>query len=357
MRPSTRRVVLFVTAISTFSAGCGDDDAVATDAAVSPDSGARDSGTATDSGPARDAGPRVDAGPMMPGDLPSGDTGIASRHPGDVGIGADSDVLYADDFESYADDTGLDANWNDGVYGNVRIATEAANVFAGAKALEFTVPMQDAELSNTVARRVSPEQDVVFLRYYSRYDPTFDVLGSSHNGGGISAHYYMSGMATPGVPADGMNKFLIEFEAWRGEAADPNPGSLNVYIYHPAQRDVYGDHFFPHGEVLPITSIPGDFGPDFIPRTNLVPERGRWYSYEVMLLANTPGMRDGRVAFWVDGVLAADFRNLRLRDIASLKIDRFNLSLHIGSNTAGVTRKYYDNVVAATSYIGPVFGG
>ena len=39
-----------------------------------------------------------------------------------------------------------------------------------------------------------------------------------------------------------------------------------------------------------------------------------------------------------------------------LKIDRFNLSLHIGSNTAGEMRKWYDNVVAATSYIGPVVG-
>jgi len=24
------------------------------------------------------------------------------------------------------------------------------------------------------------------------------------------------------------NKFLTEFERWRGEASDPNPGSLNI---------------------------------------------------------------------------------------------------------------------------------
>jgi hypothetical protein len=73
-----------------------------------------------------------------------------------------------------------------------------------------------------------------------------------------------------------------------------------------------------------------------------------------MVQANTPGSRDGRITFWLDGVLTADFPNLRFRDVASLKIDRFQLSFHIGSNPKGETRKWYDNVVAAKSYIGPV---
>ena len=75
-----------------------------------------------------------------------------------------------------------------------------------------------------------------------------------------------------------------------------------------------------------------------------------------MVQANTPGQRNGRIAFWLDGKLLADFPNLRLRDVDTLKIDRFGLSFHIGSNPAGATKKWYDNVVAASSYIGPVFG-
>lgn len=320
-----------------------------------------DGGRRRDSGsdPRRDSGsdPGRDSGTMLPtGDLPSGDMGIAARHPGDVGISGDPAVIYADDFESYGDAGDLDENWNGGVYHQVRIAREAENVFAGSQALEFTSPRQSEELSNGVARTLGEEQDVLFLRFYSRFDGSFDVVGSSHNGGGISAHYYIDGRATPGIPADGMNKFLIEFECWRGEDADPNPGNLNVYIYHPEQRSMWGDHFFPDGTVLPFTSMPGDFGDEFVARPNRVPELGRWYAYELMLRANTPGMRDGRIALWLDGELIADFQNLRLRDVASLKIDRFNLSLHIGSNTRSETRKWYDNVVAATEYIGPVFG-
>src|SRR5436190_23025183 len=34
--------------------------------------------------------------------LPEGNTGIASRYPDDIGIAADTDVIFADDFESYA---------------------------------------------------------------------------------------------------------------------------------------------------------------------------------------------------------------------------------------------------------------
>jgi hypothetical protein len=164
----------------------------------------------------------------------------------------------------------------------------------------------------------------------------------------------MGNMATPGVPADGTNKFLANLENWRGEAATPSPGDLNIYLYHPEQRSQWGDHFFPNGDVSPNTSIKFTYGPGFVSRPNLIQDLDRWYCYEYMLMANTPGARDGRIAVWLDGVLVADFPGLRLRDIASLKIDRFGLSFHIGSNPNGQARKWYDNVVAAKSYIGPV---
>jgi len=73
-----------------------------------------------------------------------------------------------------------------------------------------------------------------------------------------------------------------------------------------------------------------------------------------MVKANTPGQRDGRIAMWMDGSLIADFPNLRLRDVPELRIDRFGLSLYIASNSKRENRMWLDNVVAATSYIGPV---
>ncbi len=330
---------------------CGGDDAGIMDADVADGRDARDTADVSD---AHETPADVETDGAVP-PLPEGNSGISAGYPGDLNIASDSDVIFADDFENYSVPDDLWGRW-DNVFqmSQTRLATDAANVFAGAQSLEFTVPQQDAELSNAVVKFVSPERDVLFLRYYSRFDPGFDVIGSSHNGSTISAHYEVDGNPTPGIPADGYNKFLAAFECWRGEAATPNPGDLNVYIYHPGQRSEWGDHFFPTGLVMPNTSLPYDFGPAFVPRDDMVPELGRWYAYEFMVQANTVGRADGRIACWVDGVLIADFPNLELRYVATLTIDRFNLSLHVGSNTLAVARKWYDNVVAATRYLGPM---
>ncbi|HVU06069.1 MAG TPA: hypothetical protein VHE30_30170 [Polyangiaceae bacterium] len=292
------------------------------------------------------------------GALPEGDRGIAAKHPGDVGIGSDPDVIFADDFESYpttAQGPEVNQVW-DAVYQNqyVSIATASDDVHGGKQALEFTLPQETTELSDGADKVLTEEEDVLFLRYYGKFESPFDVVGSSHNGASISAHYFQGNTATPGVPADGTNKFLVNLENWRGDASTPSPGQLNVYVYHPEQRSQYGDHFYPTGLVNPNTSIPFDFGPDFVSRPDVIPELDRWYCYEYMVKANTPGQRDGRIAIWLDGKLVADFGNLRLRDVASLKIDRFGLSFHIKENPNGETHKWYDDVVAARSYIGPI---
>jgi len=342
MQRRLARGVTWVWAFASLS-GCGAGD-------IAP----RDGGNSATADAADPAGPDGgDAGDSDAWTPPGPHDGIAADYPGDVGIGSDPRVLFADDFESYANADGRYAKWDD-VYHVVRIATESENVFAGSQSLELTSPQQTEELSNTVAKVLTEEQDVVFLRYYSKYESTFDITGSSHNGGGISAHYYVDGQATPGVPANGTNKFLISYENWRDDSGTASPGELNIYIYHPEQRDNYGDHFFPDGTVLPFSSEPGNFGDDFVPRPNVIPELDRWYCYEVMLQANTPGERDGRITCWLDGEVIADFPNLRLRDIDTLTIDRFSLSLHSRANPAGETKKWYDNVIVATSYIGPM---
>ena len=73
-----------------------------------------------------------------------------------------------------------------------------------------------------------------------------------------------------------------------------------------------------------------------------------------MVKANTVGRRDGRIACWVDGKLIADFPNLRLRDVEDLKIDWFGVGLYMSPNTIRANKKWFDDVVAATSYIGPI---
>lgn len=294
---------------------------------------------------------------QAPDALPEGNNGIAKNYPNDTGIANDVSVIYADDFESYSNISGLTSRgkWNEAYHTeDIRIATEAGNYYSGAKALEFTIPKTNTEISNTLMKYINPTQDVVFIRFYTKYNDAFNVLGSSHNGSTISSSYWDGPGSGPGIKADGYNKFLISMEAGRELSGTANPGLLNIYIYHPEQRDVWGDHFFPSGRVIPFDSQPGDFGPYFVPRPETIPDLNRWYEYEIMLKANTPGKRDGRIAFWVDGELAADFLNMRLRDTTDLKIDKVSIDLHIKSNTSAIAKKWYDNVVIATSYIGPL---
>jgi len=305
-------------------------------------------------------GTAVSAGevPAPPAKLPEGDSGIAAKYPGDTGIEKDPAVVFADGFEGYSKPSDLGKRW-DYVFhdGNMRIVEEAENLYSGKKALECAVP-KGAELSVGIGKVLKEERDVLFLRFYSKFEKGFDITGarSTHNGGTISAHYHRNGNATPGERADGRNKFLANYEneSVYSEAGTPSPGKLNVYCYHPEQRDNYGDHFFPTGKIMPNTSKPGNFGKDFIARPDFVPELGRWYCYEFMVKANKVGQRDGRIACWVDGKLVADFTNMRLRDVETLEIDHFGIGLFIAKAELRANKKWYDNVVAATSYIGPV---
>jgi hypothetical protein len=284
-----------------------------------------------------------------------GGAGIAAKYPGDVGIENDPNVVFADDFETYAQVSDLIPNWDGIDYADtrVRIVTDSANVFHGSQALELELPQSDTEVTAGIKKLLSEQRDVLFLRYYLKYGTNF--VRTNHNGSTISAHFFIDGdQATPGIPADGTNKFLAALETERGDSDPfPSPGRLNIYIYHPEQRSQWGDHFFPTGEVMPYSPEAFDFGPDFVSRPDVVPDLDRWYCYEYMVKANTPGQRDGRVTVWLDGDVVADFGNLRLRDIDTLKIDLFILGMS-SITSAGEQTKWQDSLVAATSYIGPM---
>jgi hypothetical protein len=286
---------------------------------------------------------------QSPSPLPSGNNGIAARYPNDTNIASDPNVIFFDDFESYTSSSQLSNNYSN-IYQlqYVNLTTTPANVFSGHQALEERIPANTTDVANAVVKTISPTQDTVFVRVYNKFTAGYNVSGSEHNGIVISSQY-----CCPGVPANGTNKWYVDMENSRDQVS-ANPGFTNSYVYSPEQRDVYGDHWFPDGTVLPFSNIPGNFGPYFVPRPNFIPDLNRWYSYELMVKANTPGLRDGRVAQWIDGNLIADFQNVRLRDVSTLKIDAVELDMYVQAFSSTDTVKWYDNVVIATSYIGPM---
>ena len=288
---------------------------------------------------------RISAAPPP---LPEGKTGLARRYPGDMNIENDPNVIFADNFESYTTVAQMIGKWyRCGKPAYAKITMAPGTVYSGLRALQFTLPQSTTEIVNAAVKDITPTRDVLFARVYTKFDSTYNVPGSNHNGITISANY-----PGPGTKPNGRNffLFLLQNNMW---ANAPAPGYSQLYVYHPEQRSNWGDLWFPDGRILPNILIPSNFGPYFVPRPNFVPLRNRWYCYELMVKANTAGRRDGRAAFWIDGKLIADFQNLRMRDINTLKIDRVQLTLQ-AKTCARLTRKWYDNLVVAKSYIGPL---
>jgi hypothetical protein len=85
-------------------------------------------------------------------------------------------------------------------------------------------------------------------------------------------------------------------------------------------------------------------------------QKDRWICAEFMLRHNTPGQSDGEQAFWIDGRLLGHWTGINWRKTESLKANALTLESYVTDrwtkNTTNVV--YFDNVVIAREYIGPV---
>ncbi len=288
--------------------------------------------------------------------LPEGE-GLAAKYPGDAGLANDPAVVFADDFEE-AEGIVLEPagphrtghRW-DQAWGLVRLTQDPEGVHSGRQAIRVT---HSWPRSHGAEKHFDPGYDRLFLRYYMKYHK--DYPGCHHTG--MALFGAMPGInlgSSTGVRPDGRNHFTMLVDTMppssgEGFSTEP-PGYVDIYCYHMDQGRKWGDILYPTGDVYPAENK-GMYGPDFVPRPNLMAERGRWHCYELMVQCNTPGERDGRVAFWLDGKLAGDFPNLRLRSIPSLKINYVIIVSYSSSVRPNVTH-WYDDIVAATEYIGP----
>lgn len=290
---------------------------------------------------------------MLP-ELPEG-LGLAARYPGDLGIADDPAVVFADGFEEL-DDVVIEAGsyeqrgkrW-DGARGLLRITQESENVHSGRQALEISHRSRPPR-SHGAEKNLPSGCEVLFVRYYLKYHRDFP--GLHHSGMAISG--FPEGVPTgesTGVRPNGRNHFTVGIDAVMRGPEETSPGVLEIGCYHMDQGRKWGDLLFPTGEVHPPRNR-WLLAHDFTPRPHVTPERGRWYCYELMVKVNTPRERDGRVAFWVDGRLAGDFPNLRLRSTPILKANRINIYTY-SSRLQPHATLWYDDIVAATAYVGP----
>lgn len=279
--------------------------------------------------------------------LPSGDSGIASRYVGDASIENDAAVLFFDGFDSYTANSQLTSsgNWNN-YFQSSNILLDTSQHSSGTKSLRFRMPSTKPEVSNAIVKTINPARDTLFLRAYTNFAANYAGINSAHNGLRISANY-----TGPGTKPNGNNFMLVELQ--QVNYGEGEPGKTHVYVYHPEQNDSYGENWYPSGRTTNGNGPDGGFGPYFIARAETIPSRGKWICFELMVQLNTVGQRDGRIAVWQDGALIADWQNVRFRDSTSVKLDEIQLE-NGGQGSTQINDKWYDNVVIATSYIGPM---
>lgn len=208
------------------------------------------------------------------------------------------------------------------------------------------MPSTGSEVSNAIVKTINPGRDTLFLRAYTKFAPNYAGINSAHNGLRISANY-----TGPGTKPNGRNFMLVELQ--QVDYGEGSPGKTHIYVYHPEQKDNYGENWYPSGRTTNGDGPDGKFGPHFVARPETIPPRGQWICFELMVQLNTVGQRDGRVAVWQDGTLIADWQNIRFRDSTSVRLDEIQLE-NGGQRSTQINDKWYDNVVVATSYIGPI---
>jgi len=309
------------------------------------------------------------------GRLPEG-PGLAARYAGDQGIARDRDVLFADDFQS-GTLAEIVKRWGSAQNPQgkaLELVDDGPIGVPGQRALQVTArPGQDTggHLYTRLARGV----DLAFARFYVKFPKEAGYVHHFvHFGGYRPATPWPQGGA--GERPRGDDRFTVGIEPFGENGRVPPPGIWNFYTYWHEMK-ISADGRYWGNALRPVQTQP-------------VPV-DRWQCVEVMIKLNRdPQARDGELALWLDGKLAAHlrpgtprgrwtglgfqllqrggepFEGFSWRTSTELKINFFWL-LHYVTPEAlrrnkvqpieQPNRVRFDHVVVATRYVGPVQPG
>lgn len=298
--------------------------------------------------------------------LPEGHNGIASRYRGDEGIAADPAVIFVETFDEGSIDA-IAGRWDTADGRDIMtLSTDVPEGSADDASLLLTHKGGEGT-GGQLYRRLLPGHDVVFARFYVKFDP--DCAPIHHFGtqlGGFNPPTpWPQGGA--GERPDGSKRFTTGVEPF-GET-----WSWDFYTYWQGMH-VHGD-----GRYWGTPFLSGVDGPPV--------ERGRWICVEMMVKTNDPATdSNGEQAFWIDGRLwrvdgqvvshigqgfpkgrwtggwwhpdAAEqdaFEGFQWRSTADLAANYVWAYLYITKAPVGhISKVWFDNIVVAGGYIGPI---
>jgi len=259
---------------------------------------------------------------------------IAARYAGDRGIGEDPNVIVFTDFESAA----WRKDWSGGRRTTVSVVgADAERGFEPwrGKALRIKVSKgghYGASLQYEFKKKTGSEPEEIYFRYYLRFGDDWDP----QRGGklpGIGGTYGRAGWG--GRPSDGRNGWSARGQ-FNGRRDGRTP--IGFYCYHADMKGRYGSSWIWQNDKRGYL------------------ENNRWYCIEQYAKMNTPGKNDGVLRGWVDGELAFEKTDVRMRDADHLKIESIWINIYHGGTWPAPSddHLFIDNIVVAKRYIGPM---
>jgi predicted amidohydrolase len=306
--------------------------------------------------------------------------GIAAKYPGDRGIEHDPRVVFAENFEEPSLDA-LKTRWEQMQKAEIMAFSEDVSPASGGKrSLQLTHVGGEGN-GGHLYRTFKPGYDKLYARFYVKFDR--DCAPIHHFGTNMGGYNpptpWPQGGA--GLRPAGDKTFTIGVEPF---------GESWVWDYYTYWCDMEGSP--PRGQT---------WGNSFIRDPGLKVERDRWICVELMVKLNDVGDTNGALALWIDGKPVSHlgkgypkgkwvydkfspgedgegirwnpatsgperfsvppggrpFPGFRWRTVPELNLNYLWVYLYITHAPPGhKSRVWYDDIVVATEYIGPVQG-
>ena len=223
--------------------------------------------------------------------------GLASRYPGDKGIGRDPAVVFHDDFEAGEvgkkwDEVSVRRLRNATAQAPALVAETDAAIARGTRSARAALH-KDSHSDVSLFKRFSPGFDELYMRHYVRYGPDYGYHG--HGGSGFKADWGKGAFRGAGKAPDGDKFYWATLEPiGRPDRGWGPPGALIFYAYWWKMK--------PDGR--------GNFwGNWFQPQPDHIPPLQAWTCVEWHVKANAAAQENGELDGWINGRKCGEFRN------------------------------------------------
>jgi len=318
------------------------------------------------------------------GALPEG-AGLSAKYPGDKGIEGDDAVVFVENFDEDTLEAML-TRWSDKKNSDtMAFSADIPAESPGGKSLQITATRGKND-GGHLFNVFKPGYEQLFARFYVKFSADHGYLHHFIKlQGAIDPPPYPMG----GAGSRPINSFTTGIEPTRSDKNKypgtdyPPPGIWHFYTYWPEMRS----YETPEGRGSTF------YGNYFSPIASYRVPRDTWTCVEFMVKLNEVGKSNGGQAFWIDGKLAGNFmpaavkgywmrdtfRNdptdqrsrpfegIRWRTDRRVLVNKFWFLYYMsegafksteehaaGSANIRQNRVWFDHVVVAKEYIGPL---